>query len=941
MKKLVLLVCSLFFFNFSYTKVIRIEIESRTPILNGKTFGPFGAYELIRGKIYFGIHPENKYNQAITDIKLAPRNKDGLVEAWGDLIVLQAVDPAKRSGTALVEVSNRGGKFSPSYFNRASKSRELVPDDPDYWGNELLMREGFTVIWIGWQFDIPEGKHNLKLHVPQALNSDGSSITGWVRSDWTVDRNAAFLGIGHRNLRPYPAIELKSGEHRLTVRDGRDAARFTIPRDQWQFAQILHERMVPSNQHIYLEGGFQAGKIYELVYKAKDPAIVGLGLVAIRDVISYAKYDKDCPFSVKDGLAAGVSQTGRFLRHFLYQGFNTDEQGRKAYDGMMIITAGAGRGSFNHRFAQPSRDAHRYSAFFYPTDLFPFTGKEQTDIITEKTDGLLSHLHKENHAPKIFYINSGYEYWGRSASLIHTDLEGQKDVEPLENERIYHLSSGQHFVDRFPPNRQMKGTTIELYRGNPLEIKVNYRALLLQLRNWVAKNQAPPESKYPRIDENNLVRKEKLNFPKIPGLDLPSTIHHPYRANYGSRWPQGVVDRQPPHLEDQFPTMISQVDKVGNEKGGVLNVEIRVPLATYTPWNLRKGFVGGSHELTDFRGTYVPFSKDKTERIEKEDPRPSIISLYPTKADFLAKVKTEAKKISKEGFLLAEDIEYVSDRAEQHWDWIFSKNDPYEGLTKGPEKGTLMIIGGGRLDDLFYQKFMEFAGDANAPIVVIPTAAGDGFFEDPKNSERLQKRFEAKGFKNVSILHTRDPKVANTPEFTKAIEEANGVWFMGGRQWRLADSYLNNRTHQALNDLLSRGGVIAGSSAGATIQGSYLARGDTKTNTIMMGDHEEGLGFVSNIAIDQHVLARNREFDLFEILDHKPELLGIGLDENTGIIVQGNQFEVIGKSYVAIYDGKRWSQERRAYYPLPKGSRKFYFLRSGHRYDLNKRRIIE
>ena len=260
--------------------------------------------------------------------------------------------------------------------------------------------------------------------------------------------------------------------------------------------------------------------------------------------------------------------------------------------------------------------------------------------------------------------------------------------------------------------------------------------------------------------------------------------------------------------------------------------------------------------------------------------------------------------------------------------------------TIGPENGHLIVIGGGRLDPIFYEKFMEFAGGENAPIVIIPTAGGDGQLQIQGFMDRFRQGFLDKGFKNVTILHTRDREEANSEVFVKPLKEASGVWFMGGRQWRLADSYLDTQTHTELDKLLERGGVIAGSSAGATIQGSYLARGDTKKNTIMMGDHEKGLSFIKNIAIDQHLLARNRQFDMFEILDHRPELLGLGLDENTGIVVTRDQFEVIGKSYVAIYDGTRWSAERDTIYQLEAGSREYYFLKSGQKYDMSKRKVI-
>ncbi|MFT5166077.1 MAG: cyanophycinase [Saprospiraceae bacterium] len=271
---------------------------------------------------------------------------------------------------------------------------------------------------------------------------------------------------------------------------------------------------------------------------------------------------------------------------------------------------------------------------------------------------------------------------------------------------------------------------------------------------------------------------------------------------------------------------------------------------------------------------------------------------------------------------------------------VYAFNQKMEPVTKGPENGSLIVIGGAAKAAIFYEKFAELAGGFDSEIVLIPTAAGEEYLSQDPGFENLKTQFSNKGFTKISVLHTTDPKEANDPDFYKALETATGVWITGGRQWRLADSYLGTKTLETLKGVLVRGGVISGSSAGATIQGSYLARGDTKTNTIMMGDHEEGFGFISNIAIDQHLLKRNRQFDIFDILDNRPELLGIGLDENTGVLVRGNQFEVIGESYVAIYDGKMWSDDTQAYRELPIGSREFYFLNAGMRYDMAKREKV-
>ena len=261
-------------------------------------------------------------------------------------------------------------------------------------------------------------------------------------------------------------------------------------------------------------------------------------------------------------------------------------------------------------------------------------------------------------------------------------------------------------------------------------------------------------------------------------------------------------------------------------------------------------------------------------------------------------------------------------------------------LTRGPENGHLIIAGGNLHDTSVFNLFIRLAGGPEASVVIIPTAADDSFFDEDSAMIRLERRYHRLGFKNITILHTRDPGEAMTKSFAEPITTARGVWFPGGRQWRLADSYLNTLTHRELNNLLSRGGVIGGSSAGATIQGSFLARGDTQANTIMAGDHLEGLSLIENVAIDQHLLARNRHFDMFEILELYPDLLGIGLDENTAIHVTGDTFEVIGRSYVAIYDQSRWSAERDTIYQMPADSKEFYFLRRGQRYDMRTRTVI-
>jgi cyanophycinase len=255
----------------------------------------------------------------------------------------------------------------------------------------------------------------------------------------------------------------------------------------------------------------------------------------------------------------------------------------------------------------------------------------------------------------------------------------------------------------------------------------------------------------------------------------------------------------------------------------------------------------------------------------------------------------------------------------------------------GPEKGTLVIAGGGGIDTIF-KSFIKLAGGNDASIVVIPTAEGSESYDRNSGGAGTMRRL---GATNITVLHTTDRNIANSDAFIKPLISAKAVWFGGGRQWRLVDAYKNTLTEKVIWQVLERGGVIGGSSAGATIQGSYLVRGDTKNNQIMMGDHQEGFGFLKNVAIDQHVLARNRQFDMFDILKNRPELLGISIDEGTAIIVRGNQFEVIGPGYVIIYDGTFWSREGSDLKNLPEKSSLFYFLRKGDKYDLLNRKVIQ
>ena len=649
-------------------QVARIEVERREPILGGRSFGEVGAYERLEGWLHFALDPADPRNARIVDLDKAPRNEQGRVEARANFLVLQPVEPERGRQLALLEVSNRGGKASLSYFNRASGSRS--PESEGEFGDGLLMRLGLTVIWVGWQFDVPSRGGQLRLEVPTARGSSGETFDGLVRADWVIEGETASLALGHRNHRAYPVSDPADPANVLTVRDGREAPRRPVPRDRWRFAREADGEVVEDPRWVHLEGGFETGKIYELVYRAVDPAVVGMGLAAIRDTLSFAKYDPRCPFPVEEGFAVGISQTGRFLRHFLYQGFNTDTAGRPVMDGAMIFTAGAGRGSFNHRFAQPSRDAHRYSAFFFPTDLFPFSSRLQEDPLTGRLDGLFARQWEPDHLPRVFLINTGYEYWGRAASLTHTTLDGGADFPPTGRERIYAVSSAQHFPGRFPQATGDRMGEASVYRSNPMDLRALYRALLARMTEWIDEGTAPPPSAYPRIADGHLVPVAELRDPGIPGLALPRAAHVAYRADYGPLWSQGVVTRQPPDLGAPFPSLVAQMDALGREQGGAWCLELRVPLASYLPWSLRHGRAGEAHELDDFVGSYAPFPRTEAEKEERGDPRPSLEELYGDRAAFLEQVRDAAQGMVGEGWILAEDVDAAVEKAGRHWDWI-------------------------------------------------------------------------------------------------------------------------------------------------------------------------------------------------------------------------------------------------------------------------------
>jgi hypothetical protein len=635
-------------------EVVRVEVRSRADLLEGKAFGATGPYEKVAGRIYFEVDPANDANKIITDIDKAPRNARGRVEFSADFFLMKPKQMARGNGTVLYEVSNRGGKGMLGFYNHAAGS--LDPASEREMGDGFLMKQGFTLLWVGWQFDPPARDGLVRLYVPFATDN-GKPITGIVRSEVVVSRVTADASLADRDHMAYPVADPDDRANTLSVRDTIEGPRRFIPRSDWKFA----------GTRVQLTGGFQPGKIYEVVYKSQNPPLVGLGPAAVRDAISHLKYGSADALSIPAGsiqrsIAWGVSQSGRFLRTYVYYGFNEDEQRRKVFDGVMAHVAGAGRGSFNLRFAQPSRDGHPFLNKFYPTDIFPFTDLVQTDPQTGEKDGLLLRV-KPEFMPKIFYTNSSYEYWGRAASLIHTTLDGQRDATLADNTRIYMFAGGQHGPAAFPPRK-----SIGQQMNNPNDYRWSMRALLLAMNRWASDAAAPPPSRYPRVEDKTLVPLQSFRFPAIAGVEHPGEVHKAYRVFYGLDFAsKGIISVDPPEVNGSYPILVPQVDADGNEVGGVKMPEVAVPLATYTGWNNFNAESGPVSVLSSMQGSYIPLPRTSADRTSARDPRASIEERYRDRNHYVEQITAAARDLVKQGYLLEEDVATLVARAEAHW----------------------------------------------------------------------------------------------------------------------------------------------------------------------------------------------------------------------------------------------------------------------------------
>jgi hypothetical protein len=644
-------------------RVLRVQIATRTDVLNGKAFGNAGAYERVTGRVYFSLPVANPHNRRIVDLGNAVNLKNGEVEFSSDFIAIRPKDVGKGNGSLLLEVPNRGNSRIVALVDGGDW--DVKNDAGDAW----LLRNGYTFVSVGWQWDAQDAGA-LRFFAPTA-QENGKTVYGLLRGDLMPAKVLPEIPLGHLMEGhiggvEYPVALPDDPRNVMTVRDSRDAPRTLIPRSEWQFAHTVDGKLSANDRFIHLNGGFQPGRIYEYVYVAANPVVAGGGFAAIRDFASYAKHDPDAITPAKRVYGEGISQNGRFLRDFLYEGFNADEEGRIALDGVLAHVAGAGRGSFNYRFAQPSRDAQPTSSVFFPTDIFPFTDQAEKDSVTGMNGGLLDQATADKVVPKIFLSNTSYEYWGRVAALIHISADGKRDASLSDNVRIYHFTGLQHFPGPFPPQRGT-GDLLGQEPESPLPIKYFWRAMITNMDAWVRSGTLPPPSSYPKIADGTLVPFNKYAFPTLPGVNRPHEANQAYRLDFGPDWRQGILSVQPPKVGPAFPVLVSQVDSDGNERDGVRLPEISVPLATYTGWNLRDPSIGAPDQRVAFEASYLPFPKTAAEREKTGDPRKSIAERYADREDYLARYGKALDDLVKQRWILAEDRAALLRRGEREW----------------------------------------------------------------------------------------------------------------------------------------------------------------------------------------------------------------------------------------------------------------------------------
>jgi alpha/beta hydrolase family protein len=649
-------------------RVERIEILSRQAFAGGAEFGHAGSYEKLRGRAFFALDPDAAANGPIADLKLAPRNDRGLVEFSAEFLVLRPADAARRNGTLLYEVNNRGNIGIFYQLNEAPANND--PSTAADAGNGFLLRNGFTLVWSAWASDVgaTPGDERLVLRPPIATK-DGMPITGKVAYELIVDAPRATARFTGNLGTAYPAASEGAPDAVLTERDRPDAQRRPIPPAAWSFVASADGG---ASTEITLDGGFKPGRIYELTYTARDPMVVAAGMAGIRDLLSYLRNNPllEAP-PPQASIIFGISQSGRLIQTMLLRGLHVDEDGRPVFDGAFIHVAGGGKGGFDYRFAMPTRHFSMLEDHIYPTDFFPFATATSRDPVPGVEGSVLDRARVLGEVPKLFYVNNSSEYWNRAASLISTDAAGLRDLEPVPEARIYLIAGAQHYVGILRDRGIFANciNTLNHYRV--------MRALMLAFDRWVRDGVEPPPSTYPRIADGTLVTvaAHAQAFPRMPDFRLPESNLRPPRLDLGARFETGrIADKVPPTMSKPFETLVPKPNVDGLDQGGIALPEVVVPLGTRTGFNTRNQAAGFPWATGRWDGSFVPFPRTERERQASSDPRASLEARHANRSTYEAEVRSAAADVLRRGFLLPEDVDELVEQAGGLYDRIMAHN---------------------------------------------------------------------------------------------------------------------------------------------------------------------------------------------------------------------------------------------------------------------------
>ena len=624
-------------------EVIRIDITSREPFGEGVD-SKIGPYERIRGVVVYALDPSDEANAQIVDLKLAATDGQGRVQFYGDIEIIAPVDRTQAQSTVLYVVNNRGRRT---------------------WGSEpFFLSRGYVTVSSGWIAQVPVAGDRLRLEAPVALEpDDGIPVVGVVRAELSTDVVTDRLPVS--NQQAFEPLRGNLDEATLTQRLREADVPEPIAREAWRLG-VRYDRQDAGSGLVELEmtlsGGFQPGMIYELIYEARGSVVQGTGFAAMRDLVSFLKHDtsETNPLRNDDGipLAArvvgqGLSQSGRALRMFVYEGFNADEQGRQVFDGVMPTIAGAGQGFFNHRFASPTRAATQHGGHLYPADLFPFTYGEETDPFTGRTDSLLTRARATGTVPKVMHLDTSSEYWHRAGSLVVTDPLGERDTVLPPGVRVYVFGGAQHSPATGPSGRGQQPPNPNNYR--PLQ-----EALFAAMDEWVTDGTEPPPSVHPRVSDGTLLPwvADAVGWTPLPGVTYPTVIQQPEFLNYGEAFDRyRRIDHHPPvRIGKRYGVRVPALDPDNNERGVLRLPRVGVPIATYTGWNLRNPRIGAPTELLDLNGSRIPFPVTAEERTRTQDPRPAVTERYDGFADYKARYLTAGEQLVADRYLLLEHL---------------------------------------------------------------------------------------------------------------------------------------------------------------------------------------------------------------------------------------------------------------------------------------------